>query len=73
MPDKLVYLYATTEQIRKRLNARNVQNKFEDLDFLEQVKQKYEELFEHYPNIIRIDTTNKSISITVNELLQKIE
>lgn len=73
IPDKLIYLYATTEQIRTRLNARNVQNKFEDLDFLEQVKQKYEELFEHYPNIIRIDTTNKSISITVNELLQKIE
>ena len=73
MPDKLVYLYATTEQIRKRLNARNVQNKFEDLDFLELVKKKYEKLLEHHPNVIRIDTTNIPVDITVNELLQKIE
>lgn len=72
MPDKLIYLYATIEQIRKRLHERKLQNKFEVLNLLENVKQKHEELFDHYPDVIRIDTTNKPVSITVNELLQKM-
>jgi dTMP kinase len=72
IPDKLFYLYATTEQISKRLNERGSQSKFENLAFLERVKHKYEELLEHCPNVVRIDTTNKPVHITVNELLQKM-
>jgi len=73
MPDKLVYLSATRDQVKRRLEERQVKSKFEDLDFLEKVKLKYEELLSKYLTVLRIDTTNKTLDMAVIELLQMIK
>ncbi len=69
MPHKLIYLSATREQIEARLQERQYISKFENLDFLENVKNEYERVINNFPNLIRVDTTGKTVEASVNEIL----
>lgn len=72
MPDKLIYLTATKEQIKNRLDARSTTNKFENLAFLEEVRRVYAELVINFPSRLEVDTTNKTVEGSISEILQAI-
>lgn len=69
MPDKIFYVYASIPEIEKRLSSRPIRSKYEEINFLQKVKSKYEELLTTYSNVQMIDTTGN----VIEESLKKIE
>jgi dTMP kinase len=72
MPDKLVYLSASTSQITSRLAKRKIKSKFEDLNFLEKVRLRYEELISGLNNVIEVNTTDKTVEDSAKQILEKL-
>lgn len=72
MPSMVVYLGASISQISSRLAKRATNSKFENLDFLEKVKLRYEELISGQNNVIKVDTTDKTVEVSVKQILENL-
>ena len=72
LPDLLIYLEADMNEVASRLNKRTVVSKFENINFLSDVKKKYSKRLLNIQNKYIIDTSSKPIGTTLQEILQKI-
>ena len=68
-PDIVFLLIVDIETALKRVKTKDI---FEKKDFLEKVQNKYLELAEEY-NFIVIDTTNKSVKVVHEEILNYLK
>jgi len=73
-PDIVIYCYARTEILRKRIYARdNLHEHEEEIEKYKRLCKRYEELFKDDKEIIKIDTSNKSIEESINEIYEKLK
>lgn len=73
-PDIVIYSYAKTETLRKRIGTRNnLYEHEEDIEKYKRLCKRYEELFEDNKKIIKIDTSDKSVEESVNEIYEKLK
>jgi thymidylate kinase len=72
LPDLIIYVHADFNVVDKRINSRPSRSKYEELEFLKAVSKKYDQLLESSKNVIRIDTTNKTVEQSVLEINAKI-
>ena len=73
LPDKIIYVSADWDVVKKRLPERKVKSRHERFDFLIKVKKKYDKLFSKMKNVIRIDTSKKSVDDIVKYLIKKCD
>ena len=77
-PDWVVYCYADRNVLRKRLKDRSeggvsLAEHELDLERYDRLCQRYDELFENMDNVIRVNTSKKSVKESVDEILSKLK
>ncbi|MEA3379075.1 MAG: deoxynucleoside kinase [Nanoarchaeota archaeon] len=72
MPDMIIYLKASWEDIEERLSSRPKRNTHENIKFLQRLAEKYKEYLADFDNIIHVDTTCRNPVIVVNDIISKI-
>jgi thymidylate kinase len=72
IPDKIVYVTASWDEIKKRLESRETKEKYEEVSYLEEVDRKYQKLFSNQGNVITIDNTFGNLDNMVDFLVKKI-
>lgn len=67
IPSKIYYLTGKVSELDKRASDTNSKNnRFHEVILWKKVDENYNRIFAHYPNVIKINTTNK----TEKEVLQ---
>lgn len=72
-PDNIIFVSADWNKIKKKLNARKTNSKYEDIDFLKNVHEHYEHLFSPLSNVVKINTTNKDPGKMVKKLIKQLK
>ena len=73
-PDYIIYCYAKLKILEKRIKERESLSVHEkDLNKFKRLCKRYKELFENKKNVIKIDTSNKTVEESVEEVLQKLQ
>lgn len=67
-PDKIIYLSAKWDFIKERLEKKKSKDRYEGLDFLKKVDLKYKNILRNKSNVIYIDTSNKSIGKSLENI-----
>jgi deoxyguanosine kinase len=70
VPEKIIYLTASWDEIDKRLNERGGRKKLEDLDYLKNVDLAYREILKDLPNVTYLNTEGKSIEENIKEIIE---
>ena len=73
LPERIVHVTASWEEIEKRLAERGEQRKaHENVPYLKRVAEKYDALLSDRDDVITIDTTGRDVGDVVSELLPKL-
>jgi len=73
MPDTVIYLKASFEEIEKRLSSRPNRNAHENIGFLQKLAKKFEEYLVDFDSTIHIDTTGRDSIIVTNEIISNFK
>ena len=73
VPDQIIYLTASWEEIEQRLAERGESRKVhENVPRLMKVAEQYDRLLSDRENVIRVDTTGREVEKTVEIILRKL-
>lgn len=73
LPDRIYYLTGDISELENRTRTTGqVNDRFHGVGLWEEVDKNYRRLFSHNPNVLVVDTTNRTIDQVYNQILTDV-